>query len=112
MQIPYFEGRSNRGSAALHHNGYLFAHLIDSGGHFRDLERELWALDRYANDREREILGEIQERIQLKEDLDYRWAQGIALKGWLFVHVPLTYALLVSIAVHVLLVFGFHGGIR
>ena len=44
-----------------------------------------------------------------KEDLDYRWAQGVALKGWLFFHVPLTYALLVFVSAHVLLVLGFDG---
>lgn len=90
----------------------LLAHWIDSTGRFRNLERELWALDRYANDREREILSEIHERMCLKEDLDYRWAQGVALKGWLFFHLPLTYAFLLAIAAHVLLVYGFHGGLR
>jgi hypothetical protein len=90
----------------------LFAHWIDSAGPFQDLERELWALRRYANDREREILEEIHERMCLKEDLDYRWAQGVALKGWLFFHLPLTYAFLLVIVAHVLLVYGFHGGLR
>lgn len=90
----------------------LFAHWLDSEGHFRRLERELWALDRYTNDREREILSEIHERMQLKEDLDYRWAQGVALKGWLFFHVPVTYAFLLVVASHVMLVYGFHGGLR
>ena len=50
--------------------------------------------------------------MRLKEDLDYRWAQGVALKGWLFFHVPLTYALLLVIAAHVLLAYGFNGGLR
>ena len=33
------------------------------------------------------------------------------VKGWLFVHVPLTYALMVFVAAHVLLVLGFNGRI-
>ena len=89
----------------------LMIHWLDSQSRFRDLERELWALDRYANDREREILSEIHDRMCLKEDLDYRWAQGVALKYWLFVHIPLTYALAVLIVAHVLLVYGFDGGL-
>ena len=89
----------------------LVAHWIGSEGRFRVLERELWALDRYSNDAEREILAEIHQRMVEKEDLDYRWAQGVALKGWLFFHIPMTYAFLLFVLSHVLLAYGFHGGL-
>ena len=87
----------------------LFFHLIDSSARFHKLENELFALDRYSNDEERKVLDQIRQIMIEKEDLDYRWAQGIALKGWLFVHVPTTYALMVIAAAHVLLVLGFDG---
>ena len=90
----------------------LVQHWLHSEGRFRTLESELWALDRYSNDREREILSQIHERMRLKEDLDFRWAQGVALKGWLFVHIPLTYAFLLVALTHALLAYGFDGGIR
>ena len=78
---------------------------------FRQLEHELFALDRYSNDEERKVLDQIHQIMIEKEDLDYRWAQGVALKYWLFIHVPLTYALMVFVAAHVLLVLGFDGRI-
>jgi len=87
----------------------LMFHWVDSSRPFRELERELFALDRYSNDEERQVLKQIHSIMLEKEDLDYRWAQGIALKGWLFAHVPLTYAFGVVVAAHVLLVLGFDG---
>jgi len=89
----------------------LVFHWLGSSSRFRDLEHELFALDRYSNDEERKVLEQIHQIMIEKEDLDYRWAQSIALKGWLFFHVPLTYALLVIVAAHVLLVLGFDGRI-
>lgn len=84
-------------------------HLLDSPRPSRVLARELWALDRYANDREREILSAIHERVRAKDDLDYQRAQQLALKGWLFFHIPLTYALMLLAVLHILLVYGFQG---
>ena len=75
-------------------------------------QRELRALGRYATPKERDVLSEISERIKVKNDLDYQRAQQGALKGWLFVHIPLTYSLIIAVVPHVLLVYGFHGGIR
>ncbi len=87
----------------------FFYHLIDSSTRFHKLEHELFSLDRYLNDEERKVLDQIHQIMIEKEDLDYRWAQGLALKGWLFVHVPLTYGLMVIVTAHVLLVLGFNG---
>jgi hypothetical protein len=87
----------------------LVLHLVDSSARFSKLEHELFALERYSNDQERKVLDQIHQIMVEKEDLDYRWAQGMALKGWLFVHVPATYALMVIVAAHVLLVLGFNG---
>ena len=47
--------------------------------------------------------------VRLEDDLDYRWAQQLALRGWLFFHVPLTYALMAVALLHVLLALGFAG---
>jgi hypothetical protein len=44
--------------------------------------------------------------------LDYHRALQLALKLWLFVHIPLTYGLLIFTALHIVLVFGFSGGAR
>ena len=56
---------------------------------------------------EAERLDRMADLIFVKDDLDYHYAlQGI-LKLWLFVHLPLTYGLLVFSILHVLLVHAF-----
>ncbi len=99
--IAYFQGPRD-----------LIFHLIDSDRPAHRLLGDLWALERYANPKERELIAQIAERVRLKEDLDYQHAQQWTLKGWLFVHIPLTYCLLVVAALHALLAYGFHGGPR
>ena len=88
----------------------LLLHLLGSSRPYQLLEREMGALSRSANRREREILSEIRERVRLKNDLDHQHAQQLALKSWLFVHIPLSYSLLIAVVLHVLVVFGFRGG--
>jgi hypothetical protein len=34
------------------------------------------------------------------------------MKGWLFVHIPLTYGLLVFSVAHVVIIYSFSGGAR
>jgi hypothetical protein len=71
---------------------------------------EIDALERYASAKERASLDEISVRVQRKDDLDYQHAQQLLLKYWLFLHVPVTWALLLVTAAHVFLVLGFRGG--
>ena len=67
---------------------------------------------RYMNDQEREIMGAVIVLVQAKDDLDHQAALQGALKFWLFVHVPLTYSLLIFSAFHILVVYTFSGVIR
>ena len=64
---------------------------------------------RYMNDQEREIMGALKGLVEAKDDLDYQRALQGALKFWLFVHVPLTYGLLIFAAFHILVVYSFSG---
>lgn len=87
-------------------------HIRDSGLAYQTLEHELWALDRYANPAEHEVLEKISECVRLKDDLDFQWTQQLALRGWLFFHIPMTYSLMIVALLHVLLVLGFDGSIQ
>lgn len=86
-------------------------HLMGWTRAMRDLESEIGAMDRYLNDNEREVAAQILERVQLKDDLDYQWARQLVLKGWLFVHIPLTFSLLILVGLHVFVVYGFRGNL-
>jgi hypothetical protein len=50
--------------------------------------------------------------VRRKDALDYCGALQAALKLWLFVHLPLTYSLMIFSVWHVVLVFAFSGGAR
>jgi hypothetical protein len=66
---------------------------------------------RYLSRDEEEVLDWLFERVREKDQLDYAYALQATLKGWLFVHVPLTYSVLLLSLVHVILVYAFSGGI-
>ena len=64
------------------------------------LLEELKGLIRYLNPREQEIAGEIRGLIVQKHNLDFQYASQRLLKLWLFIHIPLTYALILLGAAH------------
>ena len=66
---------------------------------------------RYLNHDEEKVLDWLFERVHEKNQLDYAYALQATLKGWLFVHVPMTYSMLLLVFVHVILVYAFSGGI-
>jgi hypothetical protein len=87
-------------------------HLVHSRRPLLLLENELSSLNRYLNDKEKTIAGELSRLIEKKDALDYAWAIQGTLKGWLFIHVAMTYSLLAFLAVHILVAYAFAGGIR
>ncbi len=90
---------------------HVLSHLIQSTRPRSSLLRELNDFQRYVNDFERETLEGIAVAIRRKDSLDYQYALQLALKSWLFVHVPVSCALLIFSTVHMLLVFAFSRGI-
>ena len=90
----------------------LWLHLAESRRPVGALLAELEDLRRFANDTERATLEKLVVLVRQKDGLDYHRASQLALKLWLFVHIPLTYGLLIFTALHIVLVFGFSGGAR
>ena len=95
----YFAGARHRGS-----------HLRQSNRPLRDQLRALEGLERFLNDREKAAAAQLKESVRLKDQLDKHAAMQGLLKTWLFVHIPLTYAMLLCVGLHVWLVMGFSGG--
>jgi hypothetical protein len=92
----FFQGQRN-----------LFAHLIGSERPLRRLTEEIDNLSRYVDQRSQEKLAAIKNLVIEKDRLDFtRVYLGLA-KGWLFVHVPVTYALIVLSVLHGLVVYAF-----
>lgn len=90
----------------------FWLHLFEIRRPVNTLLNRITDLNRYANDKEREKLNELANLVRQKDGLDYHYAVQSMLKAWLFVHIPLTYSLLLFSFVHVVLVFAFSGGAR
>ena len=87
-------------------------HLFESRRSLAALIAELDDLLRTGSDSERATLEKLAALVRQKDGLDYHRALQLALRLWLFVHIPLTYGLLIFTALHIVLVFGFSGGAR
>jgi len=88
---------------------YFFFHLSESNRPRQHLLDEIDGLYRYASAREKDILRELAHKVELKSDLDYQYARQWLLKGWLFVHIPLTYSMLLVAALHVIVGYDYRG---
>jgi len=87
-------------------------HLADSRRPLIALTSELDDLRRYLNEIERATLEKLLLRVRQKDGLDYHHALQTTLKLWLFVHLPLTYGLMIFTLLHIVIVFAFSGGAR
>lgn len=64
------------------------------------ITRELNALRRFLDEREAGFAKQLEDLVEAKRNLDFQLAGQRLLKVWLFVHVPLTYGLLVLMTAH------------
>ena len=78
----------------------------------KQLVRQIEDLDRYLDESDRETSRELSQLVKTKDDIDYHFAMQGRLKLWLFVHVSMTYSLLLVAAMHAVLAHAFAGGMR
>lgn len=76
----------------------------------RRLRAKVQELERYLDERGREVLADLNEIISAKADLDYQRAMQLILKSWLFVHIPLNYGLMLFTIAHIVVVYAFAAG--
>jgi hypothetical protein len=86
------------------------AHLIGSQRPLKRLTDEIDNLSSYVDQYGQEKLAAIKNLVVEKDRLDFARVYLGLTKGWLFVHVPATYALIVLMALHVLVVYSFSSG--
>jgi hypothetical protein len=95
----FFQGQRNSG-----------AHLIGSQRPLKRLTDEIDNLSRYVDQRGQEKLAAIRSLVVEKDRLDFARVYLGLSKGWLFVHVPVTYSLIVLVVLHVLVVYSYSSG--
>ena len=86
------------------------AHLVGSRGPLKRLTDEIDTLSSYVDQESRAKLAAIKTLVEEKDRLDFARVYLGLTKGWLFVHVPVTYALTVLVVVHILVVYAFSSG--
>jgi hypothetical protein len=95
----YFQGPRN-----------FTAHLIGSQRPLERLTDEIDNLSGYVDPQAREKLAAIKDLVVEKDRLDFTRVHLGLTRAWLFVHVPLTYALIVLTVLHVLVVYAYSSG--
>ncbi|MGI9492700.1 MAG: hypothetical protein ACR2QF_09905 [Geminicoccaceae bacterium] len=89
---------------------HLLGHLLGATKPERRLHVAIRELERYLDERGRQILEEIDALVSAKADLDYQYATQLTLKGWLFFHLPLNYGLMLFTLAHIVVVYAFATG--
>ncbi len=90
----------------------LALHLMEVRRPLNVLLNKISDLNRYLDTGERETLDKISQLVRQKDGVDYHYSLQLLLKGWLFIHIPLTYSLLIFSLMHIVLVYAFSGGAR
>jgi len=96
---PFFERPRN-----------MLWHWLHSPRPSQALLQQIRWQQRFLKEDERAVMQTIAERVRVKNDLDHQFALQALLKFWLFVHLPLTYGLLVFALFHAVVVYAFAGG--
>jgi hypothetical protein len=96
----FFQGQRN-----------FIAHLIGSQRPLKRLTDEIDSLSRYVDQQSQQKLAAIKNLVIEKDRLDFTGVSLGLAKSWLFVHVPVTYALIVLTVLHVLVVYAFSSGV-
>jgi hypothetical protein len=74
------------------------------------LTDEIDNLSGYVDQQSQEKLAAIKNLVIEKDRLDFARVYLGLTKGWLFIHVPVTYGLTVLTVLHVLVVYAFSSG--
>ncbi|PYI89888.1 MAG: hypothetical protein DME26_00035 [Verrucomicrobia bacterium] len=90
----------------------LLLHMLEVRRPLNTLLDDINDLSRFLNAQERALIDQISELVRQKDGLDYQLSLQLALRTWLFVHIPLTYSLLIFSVVHFVLVYAFSGGAK
>ena len=86
------------------------SHLIGSQRPLKRLTGEIDNLSRYVDQQGREKLAALKTLVIEKDRLDFARVYLGLTRAWLFVHVPVTYALIVLSVLHILVAYAFSSG--
>jgi len=86
-------------------------HFIGSQRAVKRLTDEIENLERYVDNQGKEKLMAIKDLVLEKDRLDFAHVYLGLMKTWLFIHVPVTYGMIILGVLHVLVVYAFSSGV-
>lgn len=89
---------------------YFWPHLVDSRSPLNAIFREIDEVRPFVAAQDRPLLEKLADLVRRKDGLDYHYSLQLALKLWLFIHLPITYGLMIFSLAHLVIVFAFSGG--
>ncbi len=90
---------------------HAYAHLTGSKRPLKQMMFEIEGLDADLDGKSQKVLRELRLLVELKTRIDFQYAHEIALRMWLCVHVPATYALIVVSLLHIAVVYAYRSGV-
>src|SRR5262249_55234736 len=74
---------------------------------WRDAAAKLTDLKKFLKEEERPLADKLAALAKESDDLNFHYRQQLYLKAWLFVHIPLTYGLIIFMVAHIVIVYAF-----
>jgi hypothetical protein len=101
---------ANHLMAFLQGRGHFTAHLFGSQRRLKRITDEIDMLTRYVDAAGQKKLAAIRDLVVEKDRLDHARVHLGLTKGWLYVHVPVTYGLVVLTVLHGFVAYAFSSG--
>jgi hypothetical protein len=85
-------------------------HLLAARTPYRQWNENVAAERQFMTLREQDSLERLLQLVHQKIDLDFQHVMQTLLKGWLFIHIPVSFCLMLLAVLHMILVYSFIGG--
>lgn len=89
----------------------FWAHLVQSRSPQAAHTSQFDEMERYMEKGELKMFAELRDLVAQKHMLDYQHSLQLALRLWLFIHIPLSYSLLIFSVLHIILVHSFSAAV-
>ena len=89
----------------------FWSHLLESRSPQAAHTSQFLEMERYIEKGDLGMFTELRGLVAQKHMLDYQYSLQLALRLWLFVHIPLSYSLLIFSVLHIVLVHAFSAAV-
>ena len=89
----------------------FWAHVLESRSPQAKHASQFDEMERYVEGDQLERFEVLRDLVAQKHMLDYQYSLQLALRLWLFIHIPLSYSLLIFSVLHIILVHSFSSAV-